>query len=288
MKGVYTTASNHTCEQAAELRNSQVQLDALNGLVKTMIAEREALKLDLATKSAELSALRDRLLSANTSAQNKLDTLNQSFNAAQAERNALAETLATRTTELSVLQDQLSSADASNADATVLLNMLRQRVKEQGEELQRTTEDLRRARKDLSVMRIEKEEIGIPIHALRAEIAGLKLQNTRLKSENSHRAFRLPDEGPTDTSESRDFDRVFQIISEQRENLLKNSQPLIKCGICIESYPEDQMIPLESCGHKLCRNCVKNYVGTQLAERCFPVLCPVCKAEGRKKNLGSV
>jgi chromosome segregation ATPase len=287
MKGVYTTASNHTCGHTAKLRNSQVQLDALNELLKTTIAEREALEQDLATKSAELSALRDRSSSANSSAQKQLDNLNQSFNTAQAEREALAETLATRTAELSLLRDQLSSANASNADATVLLNMLRRGMKEQGEEMQRTVEDLRRVRKDLNVMRVEKEEIGIPIYALRAEIAGLKLQNSRLKSEITHQSFQRPDDVPADPL-VRDFDKVFRPRFEQREDLLKKSQPLIECGICMEKYPEDQMISLEPCGHKLCRNCVKNYVGTKLAERSFPVLCPVCVAEGRKEDPGSV
>jgi hypothetical protein len=228
MKGVYTTVSNHTCEQAAELRNSQVQLDALNVLLKTTTAERKGLEQDLATKLAELSALQDRLSSANASARNQLDTLKQSFNTVQAERQKLSKTLSTRTTELSLLQDQLSSTNASNANATRLLNMLR------------------------------------------AEIVALKLQNSRLKSEISHPVFRRPD-----------------AVFKQPVYLLKKSQPLIECGICMEKYPEDQMIPLEPCGHKLCRNCVKNYVGIQLAERSFPVLCPVCKAEGRKEDPGS-
>jgi hypothetical protein len=51
---------------------------------------------------------------------------------------------------------------------------------------------------------------------------------------------------------------------------------------------EDYVTFLDPCRHKFCRNCIKNHIGSQLSERHFPILCPVCKAERGTTNPGSV
>jgi hypothetical protein len=51
---------------------------------------------------------------------------------------------------------------------------------------------------------------------------------------------------------------------------------------------EDYVTFLDPCRHKFCRNCIKNHIGSQLSERHFPILCPVCKAERGTTNPGIV
>jgi hypothetical protein len=52
--------------------------------------------------------------------------------------------------------------------------------------------------------------------------------------------------------------------------------------------PEDDVTFLDPCRHNFCRNCIKNHIGSQLSERRFPILCPVCKAERGTTNPGSM
>jgi|SRR5882762_88782 len=59
----------------------------------------------------------------------------------------------------------------------------------------------------------------------------------------------------------------------------RNIRGVFKCSICMDKQPEDYATPLDSCGHTFCRDCIKNYVGAKLAERCFPIMCPVCMAD---------
>ena len=79
---------------------------------------------------------------------------------------------------------------------------------------------------------------------------------------------------------------IYQIFTptlqaqKKREDLTRNipSGSMFECGICMEEKPEDCVTPLDSCGHKFCRDCIKDYIGVKLAEHCFPILCPVCMA----------
>ena len=194
--------------------------------------------------------------------------------------------------------------------------MLRQRLRDQEDEAQRTRDELRRARNDLNVMRIENANIEIPIHTLRADVADLNLQNARLRhdyrrltaemeemaNDNERRqrlwrsAFRLvpvtfdreirPDFDDIGQM-YRQFDEEFQRLYERRENRMRNIQPKVKCGICMENHHGDQIIPLDPCRHEFCRDCIKSHVDVKLAERRFPILCPICTAEDVKGEPGS-
>jgi hypothetical protein len=315
---VYHTASNCACGRAA------------GRLLQKTIDEREALKKELATQSAELFALQDRFSSTIANARNQLSTLNRSLKTAKAERQALTEALATQTAELSLTRDQLSSANAANAAEKVSSDLLKQKVQEQEEEIQRTAENLRRARNELNVMRIEKGEIEIPANALQAEIAGLKAQISRLRSgsgrlgpekepvvnvearndtprssegraSRSHRPTESTRTTNATAGSSRVTSRHFQEPSAnssqmyrdldegtpRRRERRENTQRMVECGICMERHPEGQIIPLAPCRHVFCRQCMGSHVGARLQQRSFPVSCPVCMAERRKRNPGS-
>jgi hypothetical protein len=54
----------------------------------------------------------------------------------------------------------------------------------------------------------------------------------------------------------------------------------------MDKHPEDHIIPLDPCGHKFCRDCIKNHIGAKLEEHRYPILCPVCTAEGDNGDPG--
>jgi hypothetical protein len=307
-------------QKASQLRDDLVQIDTLNGLLRQMRAERDALAREyaerdaLARERAEHNALaRERserdALARERAARDELAR-------ERTERGALAREVAEQAAQLALLQDQLLAANAANHEGTQLENMLRRRVQDQEDEAQRTREELRRARNDLNVMRIERADIEIPIHTLEAEVANLNLQNARLRYDNRRLAaemakmeghegrrwgrpsseFRLlpvsfdPELRSVSANIGetyRQFDEEVQRLCEQREERMKNTRRTVECGICMERHHGDRVAALDPCGHEFCRNCIKSHVGVQLAERRFPILCPICKAEGIKDEPGS-
>jgi len=59
---------------------------------------------------------------------------------------------------------------------------------------------------------------------------------------------------------------------------------LFDCVICIEKYPEDYSAPVKSCGHVLCRNCMKEHVQSQVDQAVWPVRCPMCVADNSRRR----
>jgi len=51
------------------------------------------------------------------------------------------------------------------------------------------------------------------------------------------------------------------------------------CAVCIEQYPEDYSAPIRSCGHVLCRTCMKEHVQSQVGQSIWPIRCPMCVAD---------
>jgi chromosome segregation ATPase len=287
------------------MRNAHMQLDQLNRSCNK--AERDALKQTLATQAAELSSLRDRLSSADAANadmrnyQIQFNTVTRSLNTTKAERDALKQVLTTQEAELSYLQDQLSSANAANDIGTLMVGMLGQRVHAQANEVQIAEAELGRVRNELKVTKFEMQT---SILALRFEVADLKFQNSQLTSEMEGRVSRSArttnaTAGPSRVTSEKsrrslsnspkrylEFDEEIHRLRTQRDRFLRNTQPLVTCGVCMDKHPEDYITPLDPCGHKFCRDCIKNHIGAKLEEHGFPILCPVCTAEGDNGDPG--
>jgi hypothetical protein len=245
-------------------------------LLQKAIAEREDLKRALATQSAELFALQDRFSSTIANARNQLSTLNRSLKTTIAERQALTEALATQTAELSLTRDQLSSANAVNAEEKVSSDLLKQKVQGLEGELQRTAENLRRARNDTP-----RSSDGRPsVHRCPTR----STQSINASAGPSQKTSRNFQESPAISPQTHQDGGRLPRQCKQREN----TQPrMIECGVCVEKYPDGQIISLAPCGHVFCRQCIGSHVGAKLQQRLFPVSCPVCMAECKKRNPGS-
>ncbi|KAF8838980.1 hypothetical protein BDN67DRAFT_823371 [Paxillus ammoniavirescens] len=84
------------------------------------------------------------------------------------------------------------------------------------------------------------------------------------------------------------FDAEDTELQDQMEQLLRTAQRLYHCGICLDEFPEDDAVRIDSCGHDICRDCVRGHVCVKIDERRFPVLCPVCTADHTNPNPGTI
>ena len=79
----------------------------------------------------------------------------------------------------------------------------------------------------------------------------------------------------------RQFDEEDHVLATERAELLAaaEQQRVFDCGVCLDTFPEESIAPIEPCGHPFCRECVRGLIASQIESRRFPVLCPTCTAE---------
>ncbi|KIK74109.1 hypothetical protein PAXRUDRAFT_792000, partial [Paxillus rubicundulus Ve08.2h10] len=96
----------------------------------------------------------------------------------------------------------------------------------------------------------------------------------------------------TDLEFARRLQATFDVedteLHDQMDQLLRTAQRQYHCGICLDDFPEDDAVLIESCGHVICRDCVRGHVCSKIDERRFPVLCPVCMADHTNPNPGTI
>ncbi|TFK72289.1 hypothetical protein BDN72DRAFT_792665 [Pluteus cervinus] len=69
---------------------------------------------------------------------------------------------------------------------------------------------------------------------------------------------------------------------EQFLEITHEEEKGFECGICMDDLPVSDVAIVDYCDHALCRDCLRNYVVTQIAERKFPIPCPLCAATKTK------
>ena len=69
-------------------------------------------------------------------------------------------------------------------------------------------------------------------------------------------------------------------IQEHRRLVQEASKvKMFNCVICMDSYIMDFSARVRSCGHVLCRDCMKEHVQSQVAQSIWPIRCPTCVAD---------
>jgi hypothetical protein len=82
-----------------------------------------------------------------------------------------------------------------------------------------------------------------------------------------------------------EFNKEDRALSAQRAELVKFTQRLFECGICMDEMPHDSIARPDPCGHTFCRECLRGHVTTRINEHRFPILCPTCTAgKGKGKE----
>src|SRR5258706_804467 len=56
------------------------------------------------------------------------------------------------------------------------------------------------------------------------------------------------------------------------------------CLICTEPLSQEETVSVEGCGHTTCKDCLRQHITSRLGEKVWPILCPICMAEGGSKR----
>jgi hypothetical protein len=64
----------------------------------------------------------------------------------------------------------------------------------------------------------------------------------------------------------------------------KGKGKVFECCICMDEMPVYSIARIDSCGHIFCRECLRGHVVARLEERKFPILCPTCTVDKRKRK----
>ncbi|KAF8125317.1 hypothetical protein EV363DRAFT_1269943 [Boletus edulis] len=84
------------------------------------------------------------------------------------------------------------------------------------------------------------------------------------------------------------FDSENEKLLKQRGELMRTAQRQYHCGICLDDFPEDDAVHIDACGHDICRDCARGHVCNKIEEHRFPVICPVCMADHKNQNPGTI
>jgi hypothetical protein len=91
-----------------------------------------------------------------------------------------------------------------------------------------------------------------------------------------------------------DLELALRIQAEEAEFEAANAlfieslgqQEVFDCVMCMEKNPVDDVAIVDGCGHRFCRNCLRQYLTTKLSEANFPIPCPTCSADKNQENPG--
>ncbi|KAF7309964.1 RING-type domain-containing protein [Mycena indigotica] len=86
----------------------------------------------------------------------------------------------------------------------------------------------------------------------------------------------------------RQYEAEYARLNAERVTLQAMQQKLFRCPLCFEDLPEDDVALVSNCTHQLCRPCMKNYVTSRLADKIYPIFCPVCLAESTTSSPGMI
>jgi hypothetical protein len=75
-----------------------------------------------------------------------------------------------------------------------------------------------------------------------------------------------------------DFSSEDSALRTQLQDLRTSQSVTFQCGICMETYPIDNVCTIDE-RHNFCRGCLKENINIHLQEHRFPIFCPLCVAD---------
>lgn len=55
--------------------------------------------------------------------------------------------------------------------------------------------------------------------------------------------------------------------------------PTFECKVCLDEHSEEDVAEVDGCWHRMCRDCMRGHVTSQLEARVYPIMCPICTAD---------
>ncbi|PCH41518.1 hypothetical protein WOLCODRAFT_70241, partial [Wolfiporia cocos MD-104 SS10] len=86
----------------------------------------------------------------------------------------------------------------------------------------------------------------------------------------------------------RRFDDEDQQLKKQLHTLRQADPGIFECNVCFEKYNEDVVAKVDICGHRFCRDCLREYAATKITEHRYPITCPTCMSEKGRKDIGGM
>ena len=80
------------------------------------------------------------------------------------------------------------------------------------------------------------------------------------------------------------FDAEDAQIRAERAKLDQARQKTFECAICMETCIEDNACRVDECQHALCRSCMRSYIVSELGEKRYPIICPLCKTAASSRS----
>lgn len=78
----------------------------------------------------------------------------------------------------------------------------------------------------------------------------------------------------------REFQEEDTRLRRQLLKLQEETDPTFNCGICLDEHSEQMVARVIPCDHAFCRDSLREYIRSKLGDHRFPILCPVCAADG--------
>ncbi|CEF63213.1 Zinc finger, RING-type domain and Zinc finger, C6HC-type domain and Zinc finger, RING/FYVE/PHD-type domain-containing protein [Strongyloides ratti] len=65
-------------------------------------------------------------------------------------------------------------------------------------------------------------------------------------------------------------------LSSSNKTLSSNMNNIKDCPLCMDEYPEDNIVTIACCNHKACLDCIKAYLRIEIMESRVSISCPEC------------
>ncbi|KIM88114.1 hypothetical protein PILCRDRAFT_248113 [Piloderma croceum F 1598] len=299
-------------EQSGIAPDDQFQLNLANASLRTAKAECDELKEALAKRAAQISSLQDRLYSANTAKENgeqllsvqkseiqktreELRRAEGDLNVLRFEKEETETSFQTLRAEITDLKFQNSRLGSENKRLETVMSRMANEYREERRKIMQSSRNresmfLRQASGSAGIANAVAGPSHITFQQFQPSPAyspHISLYWNSIPREHSvHPPNQRSSKSTVAALKRRESDE--RRLREQQEELAKNIQCLFECGVCMDEHPEDYVTLLDPCGHKFCRDCIRNHIGAKLAEHYFPVLCPVCMAEEGKSDPGVI
>lgn len=122
-------------------------------------------------------------------------------------------------------------------------------------------------------VRIEPQ-LSTPSRTLQLEEENRRALRMQHEQENHMKAIQL----------ARQLEEEERATAELISSLA--NQEKFECGVCMEEKLVEDVARIDGCNHEYCRECLREYIGSQLASGAFPIICAHCRAEKAKDPAG--
>ncbi|EKM59123.1 uncharacterized protein PHACADRAFT_205299 [Phanerochaete carnosa HHB-10118-sp] len=73
------------------------------------------------------------------------------------------------------------------------------------------------------------------------------------------------------------YDEEHRDLERERERISLSQS--FTCNICLDRHSHEDAAQVDNCAHTFCRDCIRGHVSSQIGQRLYPIVCPLCSTE---------